>query len=286
MAASSGKKSSRSKKSRSSSAKSSKSSLWHQIKTIGISIIVVYWLASCFTVGVSDFEIFDEGHWVTAKARAEKVAAFTAEHPEAFIMDVWGFGDRTKINPVIAGADSGVRVWCINSHEVTKTPAEAAQKLCKTTKSGPTTIAIYGGNFANVDFSTNTSGSGSLELTVQQWGNNKYKGLEKMFAGFHTVEFADDAGVPDLSQATSIERVFEYVESIIGEAYSAAGEMGFGWWLVEHYFSYHVDCPDGCVSGEPARGRKDPPYFQVGYGSFDHIPDLVDSLVEVLLPVQ
>lgn len=220
MAASSGKKSSRSKKSRSSSArssKSSKSSLWRQIKTIGISIIVVYWLASCFTFGVSDFEIFDEGHWVTAKARAEKVAAFTAEHPEAFIMDVWGFGDRTKINPVIAGADSDVRVWCINSHEVTKTPAEAAQKLCKTTKSGPTTIAIYGGNFANVDFSTNTSGSGSLELTVQQWGKNKYKGLEKMFAGFHTVEFADSAGVPDLSQATSIERVFEYVESIIGD---------------------------------------------------------------------
>ena len=70
------------------------------------------------------------------------------------------------------------------------------------------------------------------------------------------------------------------------EVYSVAGEMGFGWWLVEHYFSYHVDCPDGCVSGEPARGRKDPPYFQVGYGSFDHIPDLVDSLVEVLLPVQ
>lgn len=217
MAASSGKKSSKSKKSRSSSAKSSKSSLWRQIKTIGISIIVVYWLASCFTFGVSDFEIFDEGHWVTAKARAEKVAAFTAEHPEAFIMDVWGFGDRTKINPVIAGADSGVRVWCINSHEVTKTPAEAAQKLCKTTKSGPTTIAIYGGNFANVDFSTNTSGSGSLELTVQQWGKNKYEGLEKMFAGFHTVEFADDAGAPDLSQATSIERVFEYVESIIGD---------------------------------------------------------------------
>ena len=38
------------------------------------------------------------------------------------------------------------------------------------------------------------------------------------------------------------------------EAYSAAGETWFGWWLVEHYFSYHVNCPDGCVSGEPARG--------------------------------
>ena len=218
MASSSGKKPSGSKKSRSSSAKSSKSSLWRQIKTIGISIIVVYWLASCFAFGIGGFEIFEEGDWVTEKTRADKVAAFTAEHPEAFIMDVWGVGDaQTKLNPVIAGADSGVQVWCINSHEVTKTAAEAAQKLCKTAESAPTTIAIYGGNFANVDFSTNTSGRDDLELTVQQWGNNKYKGLEKMFAGFHTVEFADSAGVPDLSQATSIERVFEYVESIIGD---------------------------------------------------------------------
>ena len=68
------------------------------------------------------------------------------------------------------------------------------------------------------------------------------------------------------------------------EVYSVAGEMGFGWWLVEHYLSYHVNCPDGCVSGEPARGRKDPPYFQMGYGSLDHIPDLVDPLVESPLP--
>ena len=68
------------------------------------------------------------------------------------------------------------------------------------------------------------------------------------------------------------------------EAYSAAGKTWFGWWLVEHYFSYHVDCPDGCDSGEPARGRKDPPYFQMSYGSFDHIPDLVDPFVESLLP--
>jgi bacterial surface protein 26-residue repeat protein len=218
--------------------------LWRQIKTIGISIIVVYWLASCFTFGVSDFEIFDEGHWVTAKARAEKVAVFTAEHPEAFIMDVWGFGDRTKVNPVIAGADSGVRVWCINSHEVTKTAAEAAQKLCKTTKSGPTTIAIYGGNFANVDFSTNTSGSGSLELTVQQWGKNKYKGLEKMFVGFHTVEFADNAGVPDLSQATSIERVFEYVESIIGDLNK---------WDVSHIENFSSAFHDSQFNGDISR---------------------------------
>ena len=38
------------------------------------------------------------------------------------------------------------------------------------------------------------------------------------------------------------------------EAYSVAGEMGFGWWLVEHYLSYHVDCPNSCRLGEPARG--------------------------------
>ena len=37
------------------------------------------------------------------------------------------------------------------------------------------------------------------------------------------------------------------------EVYSVAGEIGFGWWLVEDYFSYQVDCPDGCVLGEPTR---------------------------------
>lgn len=38
------------------------------------------------------------------------------------------------------------------------------------------------------------------------------------------------------------------------EAYSVAGEIGFGWWLVEHYFSYHVNCPNSCGLREPARG--------------------------------
>ena len=68
------------------------------------------------------------------------------------------------------------------------------------------------------------------------------------------------------------------------EVYSAAGEMGFGWWLVEHYLSYHVNCPDGCDSGESTRGRKDSPYFQMSYGSLDHIADLVDPFVESFLP--
>ena len=39
------------------------------------------------------------------------------------------------------------------------------------------------------------------------------------------------------------------------EVYSVAGETWFGWWLVEHYLPYHVNRPDGCVSGEPTRGR-------------------------------
>ena len=69
------------------------------------------------------------------------------------------------------------------------------------------------------------------------------------------------------------------------EAYSAAGKTWFGWWLVEHYLPYHVNCPDGCGLGEPTRGRKDPPYFQMSYGSFDHIADLIDSFVESPLPV-
>ena len=70
------------------------------------------------------------------------------------------------------------------------------------------------------------------------------------------------------------------------EAYSAAGEIGFSWWLVEHYLPYHIDCPDGCVSGESAGGRKDSPGFEVGDGSFYYIPDGIDSFVESLLPLQ
>ena len=68
------------------------------------------------------------------------------------------------------------------------------------------------------------------------------------------------------------------------EAYSAAGETWFGWWLVEHYLPYHVNRPNGCDSGEPTRGRKDSPYFQMSYGSLDNIPDLVDPFVEAFLP--
>ena len=70
------------------------------------------------------------------------------------------------------------------------------------------------------------------------------------------------------------------------EAYSVAGEMGFGWWLVEHYLPYHINRPNSCGLGEPTRGRKDPPYFQMSYGSLDNIADLVDTLVESPLPLQ
>ena len=71
----------------------------------------------------------------------------------------------------------------------------------------------------------------------------------------------------------------------ITEAYLVAGEIGFGWWLVEHYLSYHENCPDGCGLGEPVGGRKDPPYFQMSYGSLNNIADLVDTLVESFLPL-
>ena len=46
-----------------------------------------------------------------------------------------------------------------------------------------------------------------------------------------------------------------YLALWVNEAYSVAGEMGFGWWLVEHYLPYHVNRPNGCDSGEPTRGR-------------------------------
>ena len=85
---------------------------------------------------------------------------------------------------------------------------------------------------------------------------------------------------------SSIKSLISSLVLAIVEAYSVAGEIGSGWWLVEHYLPYHVNCPDGCGLGEPARGRKDSPYFQVGYGSFDNIPDLVDSFVESPLPLQ
>ena len=88
-----------------------------------------------------------------------------------------------------------------------------------------------------------------------------------------------------LRKTTEKTKALDQIASYI-EAYSAAGEIGFSWWLVEHYLSYHINCPDGCDSGEPARGRKDPPYFQMSYGSLDHIADLVDTFVESLLPLQ
>ena len=55
----------------------------------------------------------------------------------------------------------------------------------------------------------------------------------------------------------TIAKAFDYegCGEGINEAYLVAGVIGFGWWLVEHYLSYHVNCPDGCGLGEPARGR-------------------------------
>ena len=73
---------------------------------------------------------------------------------------------------------------------------------------------------------------------------------------------------------------------LLSEAYSVAGEIGFSWWLVEHYLPYHINHPNSCGLGEPTRGRKYPPYFQMSYGLLDNIVDLVDPLVESFLPLQ
>ena len=56
--------------------------------------------------------------------------------------------------------------------------------------------------------------------------------------------------------------------------------------MVEHYLPYHINRPNSCGLGKPTRGRKDPPYFQMSYGSFNNIADLVDTLVESFLPLQ
>mgnify|MGYP001005302330 CR=1 FL=1 len=147
---------------------------------------------------------------------ANRVADFTREHPDAFIMTVRD-PQPQLIMPNIHGADSGVKLWCIDSHwESLQEVVQAPDSSCYKEKNDAMTIAIYGADFRSMSF-TPTIAETCETAVVKQWGKNKYKGLEKMFAGFHTVEFADDAGVPDLSQATSIERIFEYVESIIGD---------------------------------------------------------------------
>ena len=89
------------------------------------------------------------------------------------------------------------------------------------------------------------------------------------------------------TQPTLKNRICTYIftyETI--EAYSVAGEIGFSWWLVEHYLPYHINHPNSCGLGEPTRGRKYPPYFQMSYGLLDNIVDLVDPLVESFLPLQ
>ena len=116
---------------------------------------------------------------------------------------------------------------------------------------------------------------------------------------YHTFShYWDEANTPEITVLTAMpslrdvnrNQLMQLVKNVASrlpnnlEAYSVAGGMGFGWWLVEHYLPYHVDCPNSCGLGEPTRGRKDPPYFQVGYGSFDNIPDLIDPLVKSSLP--
>ena len=103
---------------------------------------------------------------------------------------------------------------------------------------------------------------------------------------FEQAKTANAAATPGSHNDGRAKNLLQFTISRHHEAYSVAGEIGFGWWLVEHYLSYHVNCPDGCVSGEPTRGRKDPPGFEVGDRSFYYIPDSVDPFVESFLPLQ
>ena len=70
-----------------------------------------------------------------------------------------------------------------------------------------------------------------------------------------TDKYSEDAYSDERREPAEITLVVHIsVMEGIYEAYSAAGGMGFGWWLVEHYLPYHVDCPDGCGLGETAGG--------------------------------
>ena len=57
-----------------------------------------------------------------------------------------------------------------------------------------------------------------------------------------------------LTASNVLPDMSKLMDKIYQEAYSVAGEMGFGWWLVEHYLPYHIDCPNSCGLGESTRG--------------------------------
>ena len=62
-------------------------------------------------------------------------------------------------------------------------------------------------------------------------------------------------GAQSFCLADLIEQINEAKKRGAYEAYSVAGKTWFSWWLVEHYLPYHINCPNGCGLGEPARGR-------------------------------
>jgi len=147
---------------------------------------------------------------------ANRVADFTREHPDAFIMTVRD-PQPQLIMPNIHGADSGVKLWCIDSHrESLQEVAQVPDSSCYKEKNDAMTIAIYDGDFRSMSF-TPTIAETCETAVVKQWGKNKFLELPETFARFRRVEIAPHAGVPDLSQATSLRNTFQHVKDFQGD---------------------------------------------------------------------
>lgn len=158
---------------------------------------------------------------------AKSVQEFRQAHPDAFVIEVFGEGNFT---PTIDQADDNVRIWCLDSRgEATMSAAEFAARSCQPAAA----LGIYGGGFAGVNFGIKR-GAGKLHAIIHQWGTNKFQSLAGMFMAFYSVKLPnpdDSQGerqdtaepmasvtpVPDLSEATTMENVFNSVVEIYGD---------------------------------------------------------------------
>ena len=107
--------------------------------------------------------------------------------------------------------------------------AEFAARSCQPAAA----LGIYGGGFAGVNFGIKR-GAGKLHAIIHQWGTNKFQSLAGMFMAFYSVKLpnpddsqgerqdtaepmASATPVPDLSEATTMENVFNSVVEIYGD---------------------------------------------------------------------
>ena len=158
---------------------------------------------------------------------AKSVQEFRQAHPDAFVIEVFGEGNFA---PTIDQADDNVRIWCLDSRgEATMSAAEFAARSCQPAAA----LGIYGGGFAGVNFGIKR-GAGKLHAIIHQWGTNKFQSLAGMFMAFYSVKLPnpdDSQGerqdtaepmasvtpAPDLSEATTMENVFNSVVEIYGD---------------------------------------------------------------------